>query len=147
LSHLTAIKQKYNEHVTNYIRRFRDTRNWYFNLNISDKGLIDLAYSGLSSYLKEKLEGHNFLMLAKEFRGFTRGNDKSRNDRHVNMVEYGSELLNDEEDDICVAEWNWGSKSKPFVYSALELVSKNRQDEMHFTFNVAKCDKIFNYLL
>jgi hypothetical protein len=27
LSHLTAIKQKHNEHVTDYIRRFRDTRN------------------------------------------------------------------------------------------------------------------------
>jgi hypothetical protein len=27
LSHLTAIKQKYNEPITNYIRRFRDTRN------------------------------------------------------------------------------------------------------------------------
>jgi hypothetical protein len=27
LSHLTAIKQKHNEHVTDYIRRFRDTRS------------------------------------------------------------------------------------------------------------------------
>jgi hypothetical protein len=27
LSHLTAVKQKYNEPVTKYIRRFRDTRN------------------------------------------------------------------------------------------------------------------------
>jgi hypothetical protein len=34
LSHLTAIKQEHNEHVTEYIRRFRDTRNWCINLNI-----------------------------------------------------------------------------------------------------------------
>jgi hypothetical protein len=27
LSHLTAIKQKHNEYVVNYIRRFRDSRN------------------------------------------------------------------------------------------------------------------------
>jgi hypothetical protein len=27
LSHLTAIKQKHNEPITDYIRRFRDTRN------------------------------------------------------------------------------------------------------------------------
>jgi hypothetical protein len=27
LSHLTAIKQKHNEPVAEYIRRFRDTRN------------------------------------------------------------------------------------------------------------------------
>jgi hypothetical protein len=34
LSHLTAIKQEHNEPVTEYIRRFRDTRNWCINLNI-----------------------------------------------------------------------------------------------------------------
>jgi hypothetical protein len=60
LSHLTTIKQKHNEHVTDYIRRFRDTRNWCFNLNISDKDLADLAYLGLSPHLKEKLKSHIF---------------------------------------------------------------------------------------
>jgi hypothetical protein len=53
LSCLTAIKQKHNESATDYIRRFRDTRNRYFNLNISDKDLADLAYSELSQHLKE----------------------------------------------------------------------------------------------
>jgi hypothetical protein len=28
LSHLTTIKQKHNEYAANYIRRFRDTKNW-----------------------------------------------------------------------------------------------------------------------
>jgi hypothetical protein len=60
LSHLTTIKQKYNEPTTNYNRRFRDTRNQCFNLNICNKDLDDLAYSGLSSHLKEKLESHIF---------------------------------------------------------------------------------------
>jgi hypothetical protein len=60
LSHLTAIKQKCNEHAADYIRRFRDIRNQYFNLNISDKDLTDLVYSGLSPHLKEKLESHIF---------------------------------------------------------------------------------------
>jgi hypothetical protein len=48
LLHLTSIKQKHNEHVDDYIRRFRDTKNQCFNMNISDKDLADLAYSGLS---------------------------------------------------------------------------------------------------
>jgi hypothetical protein len=52
LSHLTATKQKHNEFVADYIRRFRDTRNRCFNLNISDKVLVDLAYSGLTPHLK-----------------------------------------------------------------------------------------------
>jgi hypothetical protein len=60
LSHLTVIKQKHNEPIADYIRRFRDTRNQCFNLNISDKDLADLAYSGLASHLREKLERHVF---------------------------------------------------------------------------------------
>jgi hypothetical protein len=65
LSHLTTIKQKHNKPTAHYIRRFRDTRNRCFNLNIFDKDLADLAYSGLSPHLKEKLESHVFMMLAK----------------------------------------------------------------------------------
>jgi hypothetical protein len=113
LLHLTAIKQKHNEFVTDYIRRFRDTRNRCFNLNISDKDLPGLAYLGLSPHLKEKLESLIFFdvshvlhwaldceSLAKESRTFLRSSDKPRNERHVNMVEYSSESSDDEEADM-----------------------------------------------
>jgi hypothetical protein len=40
-----------------------------------------------------------------------------------------------------------GSKSKPFVCSSLKPASKGQQDEMCYTFDVAKCDMIFDYLL
>jgi hypothetical protein len=69
LSHITAIKQKHNESAADYIRRFRDTRNRCFNLNISDKYFTDLAYSRLSPHLKEKLKSHIFPMLAKSCNG------------------------------------------------------------------------------
>jgi hypothetical protein len=159
-SHLTTIKQKHNEPVTDYIRRFRDTRNRCFNLNISDKDLVDLAYSGLSSHLREKLESHVFSDVsqvlqraldcerrAKESRSFTRSGDKPRNDCPINMVEYGSDSSDDEEVDMYIAEWCWASKSKPFVCSSLKSTSKSRQDEICFTFDVTKCDRIFDYLL
>jgi hypothetical protein len=71
----------------------------------------------------------------------------SKNEQHVNMVEYTSELSDDEDANMCVAEWSWESKSKPFVCSSLKSASKSRQDEMCYTFNVAKCDRIFDYLL
>jgi hypothetical protein len=78
---------------------------------------------------------------------FPRSSNKLRNEHHINMVEYSSESLNNEEADMCVAEWNWGSKSKPFVCSRFKLASKRWQDEMCYTFDIAKCDKIFDYLL
>jgi hypothetical protein len=160
LSHLTAIKQRHNEPITDYIRRFRDTRNRCFNLNIPDKDLTDLDYSGLTSHLREKLESHVFFDIsqvlqwaldcesrANESRSFTRSGDKPRNDCLINMVEYASESSDDEEADMCVAMWSWASKSKPYVCSSLKLTSKIQQDEIHFTFDVTKCDRIFDYLL
>lgn len=57
LAHLTSVKQKYNEPVVDYIRRFRDTRNRCFSLALSEKDLAELAHSGLLPHFKEKLEG------------------------------------------------------------------------------------------
>jgi hypothetical protein len=65
LSHLSAIKQKHNEPFINYVRRFRDAENQCFNLNIYDKNLVGLAYSGLSPHLKEKLESHTFFDISQ----------------------------------------------------------------------------------
>jgi hypothetical protein len=117
LSHLTTIKQKHNAPVADYIWRFRDTRNRCFNLNISDKDLADLSYSGLTPHLKKKLESHVFSDVsqvlqrdldcesrAKESRNFPRSSEKPRNERHVNTVEYSSESSDDEEAAMCVAE-------------------------------------------
>jgi hypothetical protein len=63
------------------------------------------------------------------------------------MVEYGSESSDDDEADMCIDEWNWASKSKPFVFSSLKPTSKNWQDKIHFTFDVSKCGRIFYYFL
>jgi hypothetical protein len=60
LSHLTSVKQQHDESVVDYIKRFRDTKNRYFSLTIFDKDLADLAFNGLCSYVKEKLEGRLF---------------------------------------------------------------------------------------
>jgi hypothetical protein len=61
------------------------------------------------------------------------------------MVEYGSESSDDEDADMYVAEWSWGSKLKPFICASLKPASISRKDEMHYTFDIAKCDRIFDY--
>jgi hypothetical protein len=63
------------------------------------------------------------------------------------MVEYSSGSSDDEEANMCVAKWNWATKSKPLVCSRLKPTSKNRQNEMRYTFDVDKCDRVFDYLL
>jgi hypothetical protein len=84
---------------------------------------------------------------AKESRNFLRSSEKHRNECHVNTVEYSSESSDDEDADLCVAEYSWDSKSKPFVCSRLKSDCKSRQDKMRYTFDVAKCDRMFDYLL
>jgi biotin synthase-like enzyme len=111
-------------------------------LNISNKDLADLAYSGLSSHLREKLESRVFSDVsqvlqkaldcesrAKKSRSFTRSGDKPKNECPINMVEYASESSDDEEADMCVAEWSWASESKPFVCSSLK---STRRDSLYF---------------
>jgi hypothetical protein len=66
----------------------------------------------------------------KESRNIPRTSNKPRNERHISTVEYSSELLDDKEADMCVADWRWRSKSKSFVCSSLNPASKSRQDEM-----------------
>jgi hypothetical protein len=61
LSHLVSVRQKSKEFVSEYIRRFRDTRNQCYSLTITNRYLADLAYFGLLDIHKEKLDGQDFL--------------------------------------------------------------------------------------
>jgi hypothetical protein len=52
--------------------------------------------------------------------------------------------LDSESINICISELVWPTKAKPSPCSSLQLVQKNRQEDVKFNFNVAMCDKIFD---
>jgi hypothetical protein len=54
------LRQKYIETIFDYLRRFREVRNWCYNLTIAEKELADLAFVGLTPYLRDKLDGQEF---------------------------------------------------------------------------------------
>ena len=58
---LTSVKQNRDESVLEYFQRFKALKNRCFNSSLSEKDLADLAFNGLRSYLKEKLEGFDFI--------------------------------------------------------------------------------------
>jgi hypothetical protein len=60
LSDLTSLRQKYTETVFDYLRRFREVRNRCYNLTIIEKDLTNLAFAGLTPYLRDKLKGQEF---------------------------------------------------------------------------------------
>jgi hypothetical protein len=49
------LRQKYTTIVFDYLRWFREVRNRCYNLTIAEKDLGDLAFTGLTPYLRDKL--------------------------------------------------------------------------------------------
>jgi hypothetical protein len=132
LTDLTSVRQKYTETVPEYNKRFRETRNECYSLTVREKDLADLAFMGLSSYLREKMEAW--------FRDGNRDKEKG----NVGLVD--ENISSDEEAEVCVAEWVDTPKDKPITCAFLEQ-GPWRKEEMRFTFDVTKCDKLFNILL
>jgi hypothetical protein len=60
----------------------------------------------------------------------------------VNLV--GEELADDGDPEICVAKWV--DTPRPISCSFLKP-NDGRQDELRFTFDVSKCDKLFDVLV
>jgi hypothetical protein len=56
------------------------------------------------------------------------------------------EVSSDKEIDMCVEEWVEAPKGKPVTCSFLKP-GLGKKDDMKFTFDVSKCDKLFDMLL
>jgi hypothetical protein len=65
----------------------------------------------------------------------------------VHIVECDQSSSDDESTEVYVAEMVWPKQAKSSACSSLQPVQKKRQEEVKFTFNVGKCDKIFDELL
>ena len=46
LSHLTSVRQKHDESVADYVKRFRDTKNRCYSLVITERDMADLVLNG-----------------------------------------------------------------------------------------------------
>jgi hypothetical protein len=148
---LVALRQGKDELVNEYIRRFRDTRNQCFQIHLAEKQLVGLAFNGLRYYLKERLEGIQFFMLAQLHQRAlaceSRSKETAKTIRHnVHIVECDQSSSDDESTEIYAAEMVWPKQAKSSACSSLQPVQKKRQEEVKFTFNVGKCDKIFDEL-
>ena len=67
------------------------------------------------------------------------------NRTRINLV--GQESDSDNEADVYAAEFVWPAKAKPLVCDDLKPVHKNRDDDIKCSFDIGKCDKIFDALL
>ena len=65
---------------------------------------------------------------------------------NTHALEYHSDSLDDESKDVCAAEFVWLPNDKPSTCASLKPIPKNRHDEVKYTFDVSKCDRIFDEL-
>jgi hypothetical protein len=63
----------------------------------------------------------------------------------VNYMEEDS-TSDDDDSGVCVAEWVNVALGKPLACAFLKPIP-GKKDEMKFTFDVTKCDKLFDVLL
>ena len=114
-----------------------------------------MAFNGLHSYLKEKLEGFeyhmiNYLQIKVICLEFKLKNAKDTFKPHrsnTHIIDCDSDSSDDENKEVYAAEFVWPSKAKPGSVPSLKPIQKNRQEELKFTFDVSKCDRIFDELL
>jgi hypothetical protein len=116
--------------------------------------LVDTCLEGLRSSIRDKIEGSHFLSVAQvQVRALVvenrmnkeKDNFKSRRS-NVHIID-DSDSSNDSDKEVYAAEFVWPSKEKFYSCSSLKPASKSRQEEIQFTFDVFKCDRIFDELL
>jgi hypothetical protein len=149
---LVVLRQEKDESVSDYIQRFRDMINRCFQIHLTDKQLAGIAFDGLRYYLKEKLEGIQFFTLAQLHQRALACESRSKElvktvHHNVHIAEHNQSSLDDEPKEVYTAEIVWPEQAKSSACSSLQSVQKKRQEEVKFTFNVGKCDNIFDELL
>jgi hypothetical protein len=159
LSHLAAVRQKHHESAAEYVRRFRETRNKCYSLTIRERDLAELAFVGLAPAMKDKMDMRDFEDVnqllqrvvmhenrAKEGKSYGQFRETSSKEKPgVSYMEEDS-VSDDDGAGVCVAERVSTASGKPLACAFLKP-SPRKKDEMKFTFDVTKCDKLFNVLL
>ena len=96
--------------------------------------MADLAFNGLCSYLKEELEGFDFITvnhlqmraIGVEFKYKNLKNSFKPHRSNMHVVENDSDCSNDVEKGVYADEFVWPSKDKPSTCPSLKLIQKNR---------------------
>jgi hypothetical protein len=119
---LASVRQGHEESVNDYIRMFRDTRNQCFRIHVTDKELAELAFNGLLSYLRDKLDGTQFFLIAQLHQRAlvceSRCKETSKLASHtIHLVECDSS--DDESADVYTFELVWPTKDKSSACSSL----------------------------
>ena len=145
LSDLTAVRQKHDETVQDYIQRFRDMRNRCYSLALTDSQLADLTFHGFIAPIKEWFSAQDFESLSHLVQKVTlheqRFAEAKKNFKKVNHVY--PYVYESEEDDSEVAAAEWARNKKVVT---CQWVKSSRKDK-RYDFDITKANKTFDLLV
>ena len=112
-----------------------------------------MAFSGLCSHIKERLESYDFFTVTQVHQRASaiesQSNESQDSHRHhhsnTHTLECNSDCPDDESKEVYAAKFIWPSQAKSYACTALRPFQKNQQEEK-FIFDVSKCDRIFDEL-
>jgi hypothetical protein len=122
---------------------------------ISERDLTDLCFAGLRPSIRDKLEHYEFVNVNQLLQRavsaescLKESRETYKSNRHnVHVVDDHSDCSDDDNKEIYPAEIKWPAENKMVTCPSLKLIHKNRVEEMKFTFDFSKCDRIFDELL
>ena len=99
-------------------------KNQFFSVNIAEKDLVDLAFNGLRSHIKERLEGYDFFTVTQVHQRAlaieSRIKESQESHRHhrssLHALDCNSDCSDDESDDIYAAEFVWPSSQTVYFF-------------------------------
>ena len=116
---LMSLRQRANETPMEYLRRFRETKNLCYSLNLSDDQLPGMAISGMQPIVREKLFGmefedhgqlsHRLAMMSNQAQGFRRDNRFQKSTAAIEMYQKFLEAAEEfeDEEEVATAELVW----------------------------------------
>jgi hypothetical protein len=153
---LTTLRQRNNETPMEFLRRFRETKNMCFSLNVTDDQLASMAVAGMLLVIREKLFNmefddlgqlsHRLSLMSNQAYGFKKD---SRFVKHSDIADIYNQFLEradqgeeyDDKEEIAAAE----------IVCAKEPLTVNqrwfKQAKGTYDFDVTKADKLFEFLV
>jgi hypothetical protein len=117
IADLAQIRQKRGETIIEYIRRFREVKNWCYSTRIVEKEVVELASLGLAKPLKDmgfQLEFNSLVQLVQKLTSYEQRHLDIYQDKfkcQITLVDIEDAEDSGEEQEVAVAEWTRGANS------------------------------------
>jgi hypothetical protein len=155
LSHLASVRQGHDEAILDFVKRFREIKNRCFHIMIAERDFTDLCFAGLCLSIRHKLEHHEFMNVNQLLQRAVSAESRLKescdtyksNHNNVHVVDDHSDCSDDDNKEVCPAEIKWPIENKMVTCPSLKMIHKNQGEEMKFTYDFSKCDRIFDELL